>query len=311
MSSWGLREIAEWFIEKHDKWVENNKLVSWAEKLGIKLNANGKLDKGQLFQLFVLAILWNNKPTYRAKIGEEVFKKIKSEYTFDNFQRAAQDGNMKSRLRKIASEIIRNMRVYELLMFIANGTLNGKTIWAVIEEMLEFPVIGNEEDDLRRLKGLYELFNPPCSDMEAFLTVKTFLVFRETQIQFREVEKYHYHPVICCVPDSNVRKALKGLGLLGDVKNDLNSMIMASRLMADAFCTEEYELYDLPLFFWYKEEGKHPSIEISRTQPTRGKHAGVCPKCGSPLVRHRAKRTNEIYRGCTNFPQCRWNDRSY
>lgn len=307
MSSWGLREIAEWFIEKHDEWVENNKLISWAEKLGIKLNANGKLDEGQLFQLFVLAILWNNKPTYRAEVGEKVFEEIKNEYTLDNFQRATSDSDMRNRLMEIACEIIRNLQVYELLMFIVNG----KNMWATIKEVLEFPVIGDEEDDLRRLERLYELFNPPYYNRKAYLTVKIFLIFREIRIQFREYGKYQYHPVICCVPDSNVRKALKDLGLMGEAKNDLNSMTMASRLMADAFCTEEYELYDLPLFFWYKEKGKHISIGISRRLSTKGKYAGVCPKCGSPLVWRRAKLTNEVYRGCTNFLQCRWNDRSY
>lgn len=261
--------------------------------------------------MFVLAILWNNKPTYRAEIGEKIFRKIKSEYTLDNFQRAAQDNDVKNRLRKIAAEVICNTQVYELLTFIANGTLNGKVVWAIIKEILDFPVIGNEEDDLRRLKRLYELFNPSYCNQRAFFTVKTFLIFREIRIQFREVGKYQYHPVICCVPDSNVRKALKVLGLLGDVKNDLNSMIMVSRLMADAFCTKEYELYDLPLFFWHREKGRSYSAGVSRTRPTKGKYAGVCPKCGSPLMWRRAKLTKEIYRGCTNFPQCRWNDRSY
>lgn len=311
MSSWSLRGIAEWFIEKHSEWVEDNKLVSWAAKLGINLNVNGKLDEGQLFQLFVLAILWNNKPTYRAEIGEEVFQHIKNEYTLNNFRKASQDSNLKNRLMETAYKIIRNTQVYELLMFIINEKLNGKNIWETIKEILEFPVIGNEEEDLKRLKELYKLFNSPCYDRKAYLTVKTFLVFREIRIQFREYGKYQYHPRICCVPDSNVRRALKDLGLMGEVRNDLNSMMTASRLMANAFCTEEYELYDLPLFFWYKEEGKHSSTGISKMPSTEGKYAGVCPKCGSPLVWRRAKRTNEIYRGCTNFSQCRWNDRSY
>lgn len=40
--------------------------------------------------------------------------------------------------------------------------------------------------------------------------------------------------------------------------------------------------------------------------------AGICPVCGSPLVWRRAKRTGELYRGCTNYNGgCRYNDRSY
>ena len=134
---------------------------------------------------------------------------------------------------------------------------------------------------------------------EAFLTVKTFFIFREIRIQFRGTGKYQYHPAICCVPDSNVRKALRYLGLLDHARGNLDSL---SQLIADEFCTKEYELYDLPLFFWYKEKGKYF---------TKGKYAGLCPTCGSPLVWRRAKRTGEIYKGCTNFPRCRYNTRSY
>lgn len=306
-----LGDIAEWFIEKHNELIENNKLVSWAGKLGISLNSNGNLDEGQLFQLFVLAALWNNKPTYKAEKGEEVFMRIKNGYTLENFKTAAQDNTIEGRLREIASNVINNPQVYKLLMFIANGRLNGKNVWAFIKEILESPVIGNEEDDLRRLKELYGIFNPPRYHQQAYLTVKVFLIFREIRIQFREVGKYQYHPTICCVPDSNVRKALFNLGILDGIKNDLNNMIKASRLMANAFCTEKYDLYDLPLFFWYKEKSKHSLTASSQMQRIRGKYAGVCPKCGSPLVWRRAKRTNELYRGCTNFPQCKWNDRSY
>ncbi|MEM2282409.1 MAG: hypothetical protein QXH26_02525 [Candidatus Hadarchaeales archaeon] len=148
------KKIAEWFTEKHNKWVENNKLVSWAEKLGIKLNANGELDEEQLFQLFVLAILWNNKPTHKVKTGEKIFREIKSDYTLDNFQRATRDHNVENRLRKIAAETIRNLEVYGLLTLIVNGTLNGKNIWTRIKEILNSPVIGNKQDDLRRWKEL-------------------------------------------------------------------------------------------------------------------------------------------------------------
>ena len=311
LALWSLGEIAEWFIQKHNEWIENNKLVSWAGKLGINLNSKGKLDEGNLFQLFVLAILWNNKPTYKAEKGEEVFIRIKNEYTLENFKIAAQDNTVEGRLREVASNVIHNPQVYKLLMFIADGKINGKNVWVTIKEILESPVIGNEEYDLRRLKELYGIFNPPRYDWQAYFTVKVFLIFREIRIQFRGTGKYQYHPTICCVPDSNVRKALISLGITNEIKNDLNNMIKASRLTAEAFCTEEYELYDLPLFFWYKEKRKHPLTGDTRMQRTKGKYAGVCPKCGSPLVWRKAKLTNEIYRGCTNFPQCRWNDRSY
>ncbi|MDT8782527.1 MAG: DNA-3-methyladenine glycosylase I [Candidatus Bathyarchaeota archaeon] len=44
----------------------------------------------------------------------------------------------------------------------------------------------------------------------------------------------------------------------------------------------------------------------------RGTDAGTCPKCGGRLVWRKARKTGELYRGCTNFQKwCRWQDRSY
>ena len=37
----------------------------------------------------------------------------------------------------------------------------------------------------------------------------------------------------------------------------------------------------------------------------------ACPKCGSPLVWRTATKTGERYRGCTNYPDCKYNERSY
>jgi len=38
---------------------------------------------------------------------------------------------------------------------------------------------------------------------------------------------------------------------------------------------------------------------------------GSCPRCGSALVWHTARKTGERYRGCINYPACRYNERSY
>ncbi|OGD44159.1 hypothetical protein A3K79_00720 [Candidatus Bathyarchaeota archaeon RBG_13_46_16b] len=47
-------------------------------------------------------------------------------------------------------------------------------------------------------------------------------------------------------------------------------------------------------------------------QPKHHAQAGICPQCGHPLVWRRARRTGELYRGCTNFDGgCRYQERSY
>jgi len=45
--------------------------------------------------------------------------------------------------------------------------------------------------------------------------------------------------------------------------------------------------------------------------PRRYKEAGTCPRCGSTVVWRKANITGELYRGCTNFPRCKYHERSY
>ena len=229
-------EIIKWFIREHSDWVEDKSLVSWAGRLGIKLNHNGRLLEDELFRLFVLASLWNNKPTFRAERGEEIFKRIRNEYTLRNFREASHNSNVRNRLKILADKTIGNIGIFKLLDFIAR-----EDNWKLIKQILTFPMIGNKHDDLKRLKKLWALFNNPSRG--AYLTVKLFLIFREIRIQFRNTSRYRYHPAICCVPDSHVRGALAELDLIGNLEpHDLESLI------------RPYELYDLPLFFWHKNK---------------------------------------------------------
>jgi len=51
---------------------------------------------------------------------------------------------------------------------------------------------------------------------------------------------------------------------------------------------------------------------IAVSESKRGTDAGACPRCGGRLVWRKARKTGELYRGCTNFKKwCRWQDRSY
>lgn len=36
-----------------------------------------------------------------------------------------------------------------------------------------------------------------------------------------------------------------------------------------------------------------------------------CPRCNSSLVQHRSQKTGELYWGCTNYPKCKYNERSH
>ena len=239
-------EIIKWFIREHSDWVEDKSLVSWAEKLGIKLNHNGRLSEDELFRLFVLASLWNNTPTFCTEKGEEAFKRIRGEYTLRNFREASHNSNVRDRLKILADKTIGNIGIFSLLDFIAR-----EDNWKLIKQILTFPTIGDRHDDQRRLKKLWMLINDPPK--EACLKVKLFLIFREIRIQFRNTSRYKYHPAICCVPDSHVRMALANLGLIENPKRyDLESYIRFSEIVAEHFCRKPYELYDLPLFFCTK-----------------------------------------------------------
>ena len=279
-NSWGCKKIVEWFVERHKEWTDDNKLLSWAEKLEINLKRKGKLDDDQLFHLFVLAALWDNKPTYKVEKGEQVFKEIKNDFTLQNFRNAAQNTMTKERLRSIAYDTIQNPKVFNLLMFIANGKLNGESVWVKIRKILESPVIGNKEDGVTRCKQLHQIINQRKGEM-ANLSKKLFLIFRELRIQFRRTGKYQYHPAICCVPDSHVQQALLELGLLNKVGRDINHLIKASEIVAEHFCTKGYELYDLPLFLWHREKEQNSQKETGPTRPIRSGTSGTCPRCGS------------------------------
>jgi len=311
-------QIIDWFIKEHNEWVEENKLVSWAKELGINLNRNDSLDENALFHLFVLAVLWNNRPTYRAERGEEVFKKIKDIYTLTNFRDITFNRNIHNRLMEIARKEIKNIGIFDILNFIANGRVSKTPVWTMIKNTLISENIGDKDSDVARLKNLYHLFNPGRERYyvgRAYLTKKIFLIFREIRIQFRECGKLQYHPSICCVPDTHVQEALIKLSTLDNKQSTFEGFLKVSKIVAEYFCKTPYELYDLPLFFANKE-GILQTVSKSKLkksyQKLKGRDADICPVCGSKLVWRKARKTGEIYRGCTNFQGgCRWNDRSY
>ena len=53
------------------------------------------------------------------------------------------------------------------------------------------------------------------------------------------------------------------------------------------------------------------SPERFKMDDRRGVPAGVCPRCGSTMVWRRARLTGELYKGCTNYPYCKYHERSY
>jgi hypothetical protein len=308
-----FQEIVNWFLKEHGEFVFNGGLVSWAGKLGIALNKYDEIDEGELFQLFVLAALWNNPPTFHAEKGVEVFQAIKQQYTLDRFRRAETEVELKGELRKIATEKIGNSDIFGLLMYVANGKSEKGEIWLEIKRILDRPHIGEQEEDVDRLLQLHRVFNPRQYAGEAYLTVKVFLIFRELRIQFKELGRYQYHPAVCCIPDSHVRCALQEMELIVQNHTDIESLIRASKIVAENFCNQTYELYDLPLFFAHKENYLRKITEQKAGfANSQREHAGKCPSCGAPLVWRKAQKTGESYRGCTNFDGgCRWQDRSY
>ncbi|MGD6807940.1 MAG: hypothetical protein ACQCN4_13400 [Candidatus Bathyarchaeia archaeon] len=308
------REITNWFVKEHSEFVNQNSLKSWADILGIKLEKNGQLDEDGLFQLFVLASLWNNHPTFRTNRGIDAFKATKAKYTLENFKQAQNEPKLKSELRILADQEIGNPAIFNLLEYIANGDAVSGSVWNEIIHVMHLSGAGTLNNDINRLMQLNSLFNDGKKySGDAYLKVKLFLVFRELRIQFKQTGQFQFHPAICCVSDSHVREALQDLGFAQNIGSDLGSLIVASQTVAGMFCNEEYELYDLPLFFAHKEKVLPIIIERRRTKVSRStESAGNCPACGSALVWRVAQKTGERYRGCTNFKGgCRWNDRSY
>jgi hypothetical protein len=260
MNSGECARIAEWFIREYEEWIKDNKLLSWSEKLRIYLNKDSEIDDTQLFQLFVLAVLWNNGETSNAETGIRVYEEIRDRYTLKNFVNATNNQSLTERLRAIHPLV--DKRIFYLLSFIVNGQIQGTSVWTRIKNIINSPNIGVKEDDEIRLTNLYNLFNSLHQRSEnAFFTVKTFLIFRELRIQFHALNMYQYHPAICCVPDSHVRRALHYLNLRSDwpEKNRIDNLIATSEVVAEHFCSGKYELYDLPLFQW--DKNRRPTLE--------------------------------------------------
>lgn len=160
MSSETYNEIAEWFIKRHKERTQENKLVSWAQTLGIVLNDHGTLKHDQLFHLLVLAILWNSEPTYEVEKGEEIFRHIKEKYTLQGFHEAGRDEPLSNELRILARDVIGNPAVFNALWFATHGTIGAESVWSRIIKTLETPVIGSKEDDLLRLRRLHGISIP-------------------------------------------------------------------------------------------------------------------------------------------------------
>lgn len=302
-------QIIKWFVRNHNEWVKENKLVSWAEKLGIKLIHNDTLDENSLFHLFVLEVLWNSRPTYRTEKGEEVFRKIKDTYTLTKFRDAYSNEETRKRLTQIARDEIGNEGIFNILNFIVNGNIDNVQIWSEITNILTSENIGDKDFDMNRLKRSYYLINPPPSrkyEGQAYLTKKVFLIFREIRIQFRKSGKFQYHPSICCVPDSHVQQALIKLDILDKRQKQIEGLLKVSEIVSKYFCEFPYELYDLPLLFANKENFLQNILQLKSEEKVTSKQdfvesAGICPMCGSKLVWRKARKTGERYRGCTNF----------
>jgi hypothetical protein len=268
MSTKACSEIAEWFMQHHKECMNGNRLNSWAGRLGIELDRDGKLENSQLFHLFLLAILWNSEPTFKVEVGEQVFLKIKGEYTLANFDKTRQNESLSAEIALTASKVIGNQGTLNILRFLIRERGDIESVWSEILRILESPFIGNRRADVNRLRRLYHVFNPPHPPRpysgKAYLTVKLFLIFRELRIQFRDTGKYQYHPIVCCPPDSRVRQALKALRLFDSKSNNIDARIHASEIVAKQFCNDRYELYDLPLFFWIREGKPHLSSTTRR-----------------------------------------------
>jgi hypothetical protein len=259
-----VQKIKAWFVAEHKDFVADNSVISWAEKLGVKLNNQNSLDERELFKLFTLAVLWNNQPTFKTEKGIEAFKKIENKYTLENFRSAKIDPELKLELKTIGSEEFRNLCIFDLIEYIANGDNDKGRIWLQINNILKAERIGDLEADKNRLLQLHELFSHSEYARSAYLTVKVFLIFRELRIQFKKTGQYQYHPAICCIPDYHVISALQEIGLLKGFSKNIANQIHASEIVSHHFCNQTYDLYDLPLYFAHKDHFIEKMLEQER-----------------------------------------------
>lgn len=106
-----------------------------------------------------------------------------------------------------------------------------------------------------------------------------------------------------------------GAFLIRQVKSDSARAGMDDlpNIVIDKTLLEPFEEWEWPADRT-KSDTKREPVNVSpkpEQPPSVEKSEGICPWCGSSLTWHTAKKTGERYRGCTNYPACKYNERSY
>ena len=226
------RKLSDWYSQQTgtEPWlkVKNKKYVSMVSLLGNNsLNLKESLD---VFKLFTLALNWNSLKYGRFHAGLNLFKKLDDAAILDSIFDRVEPMDLR-------------INVDDKLIC---GYRHLRDKWDNIYPSL----IGLTDSNIEKfILDLHKKFGK--SEGTTPLAVKIFLILREMKAQ-RVLEITGDY---CCVPDNNVREMMYLTGL-SDRKwmkhPDIEEMIGISKEVSAFFDKDEYELYDMPLFWFYR-----------------------------------------------------------
>jgi len=234
-----LENFSKWYCEQDGKesWlnIENGKYVSMVSLLG--RNSLKLREEEDVFKLFTLALNWNSRKYGRFNAGLDIFKKSDDDgllsKIFHKEHRTWSDWEKQNNRTNICREVVRSY------FYLRDNWEN------IYRSLIELDKAQNVKEFIL---NVYEMFKNGNSTP---LKVKIFFILREMKSQrILEVDDD-----FCCIPDNNAREMMNITGL-SDRKwssnPDIQEMIRISKEISDLFNNEEYQLYDMPLFWFYR-----------------------------------------------------------
>lgn len=183
--------------------------------------------------------------------------------------------------------------------------LSGDSVKLLLEEFRSFSILSQDIESIKeKIKGIFELLR--AGGIDGFSPNGDKFSVGATKIM------NFMFPNLFVISDKWVRRAHNQQQMSFDFGDYWGIMLS---------CRNE-------LLKWQKVHGGLDSLIVLDNLPTTpvrvfdkcafitGKFSNEfttekCPKCGFPLKFRTAKRTGERYRGCTNYPACNHNERSY
>lgn len=223
-------------------WVSDFRLINLNKEI-ISLNLK---DEGDMFLLFVLAVVWSRTGPWENSAFFVAYLKVKG---IGNAAYWADLNNSKK-------EENARLESVKLIICSVNGIRSRKKISFRKDIFDSINVLAQNWEDINGSLALseqqrdYKIFMKFIRDIEGLgvgrkkILIKIPLILRELRCQniYKDIPGE-----LCCVPDARVYDTCKEIGIKLPITNSLENLILSSSKIYQLFG----DLYDLPLFAYY------------------------------------------------------------